>query len=43
MGVPELLALCVALAVSLVWLLAELRWRSVFADLRERVERIDRR
>jgi hypothetical protein len=43
MGVPELLALCMALAVSLVWLLAELRWRSVFADLRERVERIDRR
>jgi hypothetical protein len=43
MGVPELLALCVALAVSLAWLLVELRWRSVFAELRDRAEGIDRR
>lgn len=43
MGITELLALCVLVVSALCWFLAESYWRSVFADLRDRAERVDRR
>ncbi|PSP75549.1 arylsulfotransferase (asst) [Halobacteriales archaeon QS_3_64_16] len=43
MGFVELLALCVLFLVSTVWFLAELRWRSVVAELREWAEEAERR
>ena len=43
MGVTELVALCVVVVSSLCWLLAELYWRSVFTDIRNWIDNVDRR